>query len=208
MFTGLIAEVATLAAAAPCAGGRRLQVRAPAGAARLSVGDSVALDGVCLTVERVDSAAGVFDCTAVHETLRRSTAGSWRPGRRLHLESALAAGAALGGHFVQGHVDGVGRVLRVAREGGEIVLQLSIPTALRKYVVAKGSLAVDGVSLTVGRVTGGTCRLYIIPETARRTRLGAYRAGERVNIEVDLLSKYVESLLAPDAARRRRPAGA
>ena len=193
MFTGIIEELALLEQVRPFAGGKRFIIAAEC-ADEVRPGDSVALNGVCLTAESGKPGPGRLIVSAVTETLRRTTAGSWQRGRRLHLERALAAGGRFGGHIVQGHVDGVARVVRAGREGGEFVLALQIPEALRRYVVAKGSLTVDGISLTVGALRGGHCRLFIIPETLARTRVGAYRAGERVNIEVDLVAKYVESM--------------
>jgi riboflavin synthase len=202
MFTGLIEELATLVAAEPFAGGARFRVRSGLTADQLATGDSVALDGVCLTVERIDEAAGEFVVAAVPETLRRTTAGIWRRGRRLHLERALAANARLGGHLVQGHVDGIGRVLRAGAEGREFVVRILVPPELRRYVVPKGSIAIDGISLTVGEARRDGCRVYVIPETLTRTRVATYRPGERVNLEVDLVAKYVESLLGRHNLRR------
>ncbi len=195
MFTGLIEEIVTLQEVRPFPGGRRLSVRAAGVLSQMERGDSVALNGVCLTVEALDRTAGLFEVTAVEETVRRTTAGDWRRGRNLHLEQALAAGGRLGGHLVQGHVDGVARVVRIGRERREFVYTLALPSELRRYVVVKGSITVDGVSLTVGDLSAGRCRIFIIPETLARTLIGSYRAGERVNIEVDLVAKYVESLL-------------
>jgi riboflavin synthase len=194
MFTGLVEEIGRVVALRPFQGGARVTIAA-AMAPEVGPGDSVAVSGVCLTAERVDPSAGTFTAAAVAETLRRTTAGSWRAGTRVHLERALRAGDRLGGHFVQGHVDAVANVVWAGREGGEHVLAIAIPGALRGYVVAKSSLAIDGVSLTVGALRGGLCRLYIIPETLARTLVGGYRAGTRVNIEVDPVAKYVESLL-------------
>ncbi len=194
MFTGLVAEIGCILARQTFAGGARLVISASMGS-QLEPGESVAVNGVCLTAEGVDRPAGTFTVAAVAETLRRTTAGGWRRGTRVHLERAVRAADRLGGHLVQGHVDGVARVVRAGREGREFVLALAIPEALRRYVVDKGSLAVDGISLTVGQTKGGLCRLYIIPETLSRTLVASYRPGARVNIEVDQLAKYVESLL-------------
>ena len=138
---------------------------------------------------------GVFRVEAGAETLKRSVLGRLRSGDGVHLERALRVDDRLGGHLVQGHVDGVGRVRRTGRMAGEWTLEIGIPPRLRRYVVEKGSICVDGVSLTVGRTGPGWFRVHIIPATAAATRLTAYRAGHLVNIEVDLLAKYVESLL-------------
>jgi riboflavin synthase len=193
VFTGLVEDVGRLAGVEPFAGGRRLAI-ASGLAVELHPGDSVAVSGICLTVERVEQPQGLFVVAAVEETLRRSTAARWRRGDRVHLERALAAGDRLGGHLVQGHVDGVARVVRAGRRGRDFVLALQIPGELRRYVVAQGSLAVDGISLTVAEVRGGICGLHIVPETLARTLVRGYRPGGRVNIEVDLVAKYVESL--------------
>jgi riboflavin synthase len=193
MFTGLIEEIGTLREVRPFAGGRRFRIGAGRLLGDLAAGDSIACDGVCLTVE--ETGPETFVVAAVAESLRRTTAGRWQRGRRIHLERALRAGDRLGGHWVQGHVDGLGSVLRAGREGKDFALGVRLPRELCRYVVAKGSLAVDGVSLTVGELHGTTCRLFLIPETLARTHLGALRPGEPVNLEVDLLAKYVESLL-------------
>lgn len=193
MFTGIVEELAHLEQVKPFAGGRRIVIAA-ACADEVRPGDSIALNGICLTAETVRRGPGRIVVSAVSETLRRTTAEGWVRGKRLHLERALAADGRFGGHIVQGHIDGVARVLKVGREGNEFVLTLQIPEALRRYVVRKGSLTVDGISLTVGDLQGGHCRLYIIPETLTRTLVGSYRPGERVNLEVDLVAKYVEAM--------------
>jgi riboflavin synthase len=194
MFTGLIEEIGTVIAARPFAGGKRFEIAAPGIAPELSRGDSVACHGLCLTVEGVDAGRGRFTVAAVAETLRRTAAGSWRAGDRVHLERALAAGGRFGGHLVQGHIDGVASVVRAGLRGREHALTLRVPAGLARYVVPQGSLAVDGVSLTVASQPAGLCRLAIIPETLTRTLIGSYRPGKRVNIEVDLVGKYVEAL--------------
>lgn len=204
MFTGIVEEVARIAQIQAFRGGRRFRVEASCAGA-VHPGDSVSLSGVCLTVETPRSGTGMAETrrsstgmltvSAVEETLRRTTAGRWRPGSRVHLERALQAAGRLGGHLVQGHVDAVARIVRAGREGREFVLCLRLPAAFRQYVVVKGSLAVDGVSLTVGALSGGLCRLYIIPETLERTLIGSYRPGGQVNLEVDVVAKYVESMM-------------
>ena len=198
MFTGLIEEIGTIAGVRPFAGGRRFEIRAPGMVPGLATGESIACDGVCLTVERIDDARASFAVAAVRETLRRSSAGCWRSGRQVHLERALAAGDRLGGHIVQGHVDAVVPVVRAGRVGREFRLAVRVPADLAGHVVAKGSVAIDGVSLTVAAREGALCRIAIVPETLARTRIGGYRPGDRVNLEVDVIGKYVESF-----ARRR-----
>jgi riboflavin synthase len=193
MFTGLVEEVAKITQVRSFSGGRRFELEAACGG-QIDRGDSVALDGVCLTAEATDARTSRLWVAAVTETLRRTTAGSWRRGAGVHLERAVLAGGRLGGHLVQGHVDGVATVLRAGRAGREFVLALRLPRPLRRYLVSKGSLAVNGVSLTVGSLSGSTCRLFIIPETLERTLIGRYRPGQKVNLEVDLVAKYVEAL--------------
>jgi len=194
MFTGLIEGIGLVTARRAHSGGVRLTIAAPM-AAEIRAGDSVAVNGVCLTAEQTDSAGRTFTAAAVAETLRRTTADAWGRGTRVHLERAIRTADRLGGHLVQGHVDGVARVVRAGRAGRDFVLALAVPEGLRRYVVDKGALAVDGISLTVGSARGGLCRLYIVPETLARTLVAGYRPGARVNIEVDLVAKYVESLL-------------
>ena len=193
MFTGIVEEVARIAQVRAIPGGKRFRVEAACTDA-IERGDSVSLNGICLTAEQVVGGVGTFAVSAIAETLRRTTAGAWRSGSRIHLERALAATSRLGGHLVQGHVDGMARVMRAGREGCEFLLVLQLTAPLRRYVVSKGSLAVNGVSLTVGDLRGGLCRLHIIPETLDRTLIGSYRPGERVNLEVDIVAKYVEAL--------------
>jgi riboflavin synthase len=200
MFTGLITEIGTLLEVRRFEGGRRLTIGAPRIAGKLLAGESIACDGVCLTVETTDPPGGAFRVAAVEATLRRATVGLWRRGRRLHLERALAVGDRLGGHWVQGHVDGIARIVRAGRERGGYVLWLHVPAALQRYVVPRGSLAVDGVSLTIAARRGPLCGIALVPETLARTRLGACRPGDRVNLEVDPLTRIVESLLAERAA--------
>jgi riboflavin synthase len=204
MFTGLIEEIATIADAQPIARGRRFRVRASSGL-DLSPGDSVALSGVCLTVESRDPGRGLFQVSATGETVRRTTAKRWRAGTRLHLERALKLGDRLGGHLVQGHVEAIGRVARAARDGDGFMLAIALPREVSRYVLLKGSIAIDGVSLTVAVRVGSECRIQIVPETLRRTLLGTYRAGREVNIEADMLGKYAESLAGSRAGGARRP---
>ena len=194
MFTGLIAEVGVIAETRPRAGGRDLVVRAPGLAGDLSLGESVALNGVCLTVERHDAAS--FACHAGEETLRRTTLADLGPGAPVNLERALLPGSRLGGHFVQGHVDGVG-LLRARRPSGSTVwFEFEAPAELTRYIAAKGSIALDGISLTVVECEGSRFSVAIIPHTLAATALTDRRPGDRVNLEVDVLAKYVERILA------------
>jgi riboflavin synthase len=194
VFTGLIAEVGTVADVRHDDDGAVLTVAAQV-AAQLREGDSVAVDGVCLTASSV-SADG-FRAQAMRETLERSSLGARRTGEKVNLELPLRAGEPFGGHFVQGHVDGTGTVRAIREEGFSRVLQIALDERLAatRLLVEKGSVALDGVSLTVTAVDGGSFEVALIPETLRRTTLGALGEGERVNIELDMLAKHVERLL-------------
>jgi riboflavin synthase len=165
----------------------------------LTAGDSVSICGVCLTVEKTDPAASSFQVFAMSETLKCTTAGCWRKGAAVNLERALRFSDRLGGHLVQGHVDGIGRILSVRRRGASRDLAVEIPAGLRRYIAGKGSIAIDGISLTVGRVSPQGCEVHLIPETLKRTTLDRLRGGERVNIEVDLLARYIHRLLEGEA---------
>jgi riboflavin synthase len=189
VFTGIVRELGTVEAAEKREGSVRLVVRAPATAAGAGVGDSVSVNGVCLTAVEVGDGAVAFD--AVPETLRRSSLGRLGPGSRVNVEPALRTGEPLGGHFVQGHVDGVGRVRRVDREG----IEVEAPAEILRYCVEKGSIAVEGVSLTIAALGPGSFSVALIPHTREVTTLGAAAAGDEVNLEVDVLAKHVERLL-------------
>jgi riboflavin synthase len=160
----------------------------------LRQGDSIAVDGVCLTAAAVDGES--FEADVMAETLRRSTLGSLAEGDRVNLEPPLRAGDPLGGHVVQGHVDGTGVVEAVTEDGFARVLRIAAAAELLRYVVEKGSIAVDGVSLTVAEVDGGGFAVSLIPETLEHTTLAAAAPGDAVNLEVDVLAKYVEKLTA------------
>jgi riboflavin synthase len=163
----------------------------------VQIGDSVAINGCCLTVVDVEGDQLSFD--AVPETMARTNLGDMKSGDPINLERPLAAGARLGGHFVQGHIDGVGTVLSVQPDENALIVEISVPEPLRRYIVEKGSIAVDGVSLTVARVYPESFSVWIIPHTQEVTRFGQYKVGDRVNLECDILGKYVERLLAERA---------
>jgi len=205
MFTGIITGQGTVIAVEALSEGARLRIRLPDGFPRPSRGDSVAIDGACLTA--VELAGDVMQVEAIAETLRKTTTGGLRPGRRVNLESALAIGDRLAGHWVQGHVDGTAELRDRRREGisERFELELEDP-ALARYVVPKGSIAVAGVSLTVGEVSGNRFAVYLIPHTLAETTLGELAVGGHVNIEVDILAKYVAHLLSPERALETRDA--
>jgi riboflavin synthase len=193
MFTGLIEGQGEIARVDPGGDGARLEVRTPL-AGELEAGGSVAVNGVCLTATSVNG--GGFTADVMAETLRRSSLGPLAPGDAVNVELPLRAGAPLGGHVVQGHVDGTGTVESVAEEGIARVVRITAEPALLRYVVEKGSIAVDGVSLTVVDVNSSGFSVSLIPETLERTTLGAAQPGLVVNLETDVLAKYVEKLVA------------
>jgi riboflavin synthase len=192
VFTGLVEDQGSVAAVHVTDDGVRLVLESPLGR-ELEEGDSVAVNGVCLTA--VGPCGDRFGADVMHETLRRSSLGEVREGGRVNLELPLRAGGRLGGHVVQGHVDGVGAVAEAHDDGFARVLTVEAAPELLRYVVEKGSIAVDGVSLTVASVGDGSFSVSLIPETLERTTLGAARPGTPVNLEVDILAKYVEKLL-------------
>ncbi|CAN5481382.1 riboflavin synthase [soil metagenome] len=192
MFTGLIADLGTVETVQETEHGMRLRVSS-ALAGELGEGDSVAVNGVCLTAAQVDGAAFVAD--VVHETLRRSSIAAIAPGDAVNLELPVRATDRLGGHLVQGHVDGIGTVSDVRDEGFSRLVTIVVPGELERYVVEKGSIAVDGISLTVASLDGARLGVALIPETLERTTLGRAQPGTPVNLEVDVLAKYVERLM-------------
>ncbi len=193
VFTGLIADLGAVEAVEETEEGARLRVSS-ALAGELGEGDSVAVNGVCLTATHVEE--GAFGADVVRETLRRSSIASLAPGDVVNLELALRASDRLGGHVVQGHVDGIGTVEEVLEEGFSRVVTISVPDELERYLVEKGSVAVDGISLTVASLDGGRFAVALIPETLERTTLGRAQPGTPVNLEVDVLAKHVERLMA------------
>jgi len=195
VFTGLIAGLGEVASIADTGDGVRLTV-ATALATELAPGDSVAVNGVCLTATTLTDAS--FDADVMNETLVRSSLRDAGPGVRVNLELPLRASDRLGGHVVQGHVDGVGTVVAMEDDGFARRVQVEAPPELLRYIVHKGSVAVDGVSLTVAELDDRSFTVSLIPETLERTNLGAATAGSRVNLEVDVLAKYVERLVNRD----------
>ena len=191
MFTGLVAGMGSVEAVEEDGEGVRLRVATPLGA-ELAPGDSVAVNGVCLTA--VDPSADGFRADVMAETLRRSSLGPLSAGDHVNLELPLRASDRLGGHIVQGHVDGTGTVESASDEGFARVVRIAAGPDVLRYVVEKGSIAIDGVSLTVSSVDDGGITVSLIPETLERTTLGEAVAGRVVNLEVDVLAKYVEKL--------------
>ncbi len=193
MFTGLIEELGRVAAVEARPAGLRFWIAAAHVLDDAHVGDSIACCGCCLTAVAVEP--GRFAVEAVPETLRRTTLGDWRPDTVVNLERSMKLGDRLGGHLVQGHVDAVGEVTVVTPEGDGSRVTLSLPRELHRFVAMKGSLAVDGVSLTVAGLTDAGCEIAYIPHTLRVTSAGGYRPGTRVNLEVDLWARYLARML-------------
>ena len=189
MFTGIVEELGTVLAVEPQGSGVRVRIGAAGVLDGVTLGDSTAVDGCCLTVVAFED--GWFEADVSDETLRRTTLGARRPGDPVNLERPLRVNDRLGGHIVQGHVDAVGEVVEAVPD-----LRVRMPDDLRRYVIEKGSITVDGVSLTVVEPTDDGFTVAVIPHTAEVTTLGARRPGDRVNLEVDLIAKYTERLLA------------
>jgi riboflavin synthase len=196
VFTGLIADLGQIVGAERSSDGVRLTVASRL-VGEISEGDSVAVNGVCLTATAIDASTGVFDADVMHETLRRSSLAEAKVGGPpVNLELALRASDRLGGHVVQGHVDATGEIVAVTEDGFSRRVELRAPQEILRYVVEKGSITIDGISLTVAELNGSdTFTVSLIPETLERTNLGTAGVGTVVNLEVDVLAKYVERLV-------------
>jgi riboflavin synthase len=194
MFTGLIEEAGRVQALAPHGAGWRLRVAAGGMLASVALGDSIAVNGCCLTATELGAGEVAFDLLA--ETLRVTNLGDLKPGGAVNLESSLRVGGKLGGHFVTGHVDGTGEIVALEPRGADHHLRVRAPAGSGRFLVPKGSVAIDGISLTIGEVTGDTFSVWLIPHTWSVTNLAGRRVGDRVNLEFDLLGKYVDQLLA------------
>jgi riboflavin synthase len=193
MFTGIVEELGTVEAIEPQGDALRLSIRTETVLSDVRLGDSIAVNGCCLTVASVDD--GVWTADVMQETLDKTSLVGAGPGDRVNLERAVTAGARLGGHIVQGHVDGVGTVTRRTPSEHWELVEISLPPELSRYLVDKGSITVDGVSLTVVDTGARSFTVSLIPETLTRTTLGFRAPGDRVNLEVDVIAKYVERLL-------------
>ena len=194
MFTGIVRELGVLAETEKTGGGRTLLVRAPATATGASPGDSISINGCCLTATAIDDGVIAFD--AVPETVARSTLGDLASGDTVNVEPAIRVGEALGGHYVQGHVDAVGRIQSVEAEGEGLRVFVEAPEAVLRYCVEKGSITVDGVSLTIAGLAADAFAVALVPHTLAATTLAELEPGGRVNLEVDVLAKYVERLIS------------
>jgi riboflavin synthase len=200
VFTGLIEEVGRVDSVAASADGARLRIATALGS-QLEAGDSVAVDGVCLTATSVEAAG--FEAEAMNQTLEVTALGALEPGSRVNLELAMKASDRLGGHIVQGHVDGVGKVVAVAEDGFARRLRVELPAELLRYAIDKGSIALAGASLTVAALGEGWVEVSLIPETLERTTLGEAAVGRKLNVECDVVAKYVERLVSPLAGKEQ-----
>lgn len=201
MFTGIVEATGRVARVDPAGTGRRLRIDTALGA-ELRAGDSIAVNGVCLTVVACDATGFAADISP--ETVRVTTLGDRAPGEPVNLERPLRADARLGGHFVLGHVDGVGRVAALRPDGDGYWLEVDVPEPLEPYMISKGSIAVDGISLTIASLDTGRVGVAIVPFTLAHTTLGSARVGDRVNLEADVLGKYVARLLDERSVRAGR----
>ena len=211
MFTGLIASLGTVERLAEGSTSCRLTVRAPQLLSGVKIGDSIAVNGVCLTV--VHLRGDTFTADVMPETVRRTTLHLLQPGDRVNLEKALRPTDGLDGHIVQGHVEGVGTIQQIISEGNARVYRIQAPGELLRYIVEKGSIAVDGISLTVTETDDSGFGVSLIPHTAKMTTLGYKSAGDAVNLETDILARYVEKMLGMDKkgngfAGRHKPGAA
>ncbi len=193
MFTGLVAELGTVQRLARQGNSYHLTVGAKKVLENLKIGDSVAVNGACLTVVRMDDSS--FTADVMPETVRLTNIGSLQPGSRVNLERTLRLCDGLDGHIVSGHVEGLGTIYEQRPEGIAVVVTISTPPELLKYIIKKGSIAIDGISLTVTEVTDTSFSVSLIPHTAKETTLGLKKVGDSVNLETDILGKYVERML-------------
>ena len=200
MFTGLIQDIGKVEVVEVGAEGSRLRIATKL-AAEIGLGDSVAVNGICLTATAVD--AGGFETEAMNQTLAVTALGGIEAGDRVNLELAMKASDRLGGHIVQGHVDGVGEVLSVVEDGFARRLRVGLTPELIRYAIDKGSIALSGVSLTIAELGEEWVEVSLIPETLERTNLGGLEAGDSLNVECDIVAKYVERLVAPSIGKER-----
>lgn len=199
MFTGIIQAIGTVVSANQTGGDLRLLIEAPELTDReMAIGDSIACNGVCLTIVEQTQAIMAFDVSI--ESIDHSLIGDWQPGTKVNLEMALLPTTRLGGHLVAGHVDGVARLIALSEDARSRRMQFEVPDVLKKYIAKKGSITIDGTSLTVNSVENNTFDINVIPHTLKVTTLGSLQVGDRVHIEVDLIARYLERLLSGSQA--------
>lgn len=193
MFTGLIQEVGIIQSITTNAEGKEFVIRAPNLIKEIAIDDSVATNGVCLTATKIEG--DTFRVQAIHMTLEKTSVGYLKSGDKVNLELSLRPQDRLGGHFVQGHVNALGKIVKIAKIGNNWEVEISFPKELRKYMISEGSICLDGISLTIARLTDSTLTVAIIPHTLEKTSLSAKKVEDVVNIEVDMLAKYIENFL-------------
>jgi riboflavin synthase len=208
MFTGIIEGLGTLSGQKAFQGGRRISVNADFDLSETALGDSIAVNGACLTVVTLDGSR--FEADLSPETLLKTTFGECPIGARLNLERALRLSDRLDGHLVSGHIDGVGIIRQMSKTANAIIITIAVPQILTRYMIPKGSVALDGISLTINRCLQDTVEVSIIPQTAHVTTIGIKKSGDKINIETDMIGKYVERLLgggSPHSAEGKRKEG-
>ena len=193
MFTGLVEEVGEIESIISLGGGKKLKVKAKNILNDVKIDDSIAINGCCQTVIAFNSNS--FEVIAIEETLKKTTHGNFKKGTKVNLERALAAGTRMGGHYVQGHIDCVGSVVKIVAGRTEHLVTISFPTEFRKYLVNVGSIALEGISLTLAKVETNSFTVAIIPHTWANTSINNLKVGQKVNLEFDILAKYVENML-------------
>lgn len=196
MFTGLVEEIGEIKAIGRAKGATRFTISGEKVLDQLKIDDSVSVNGTCLTVVSLNNY--LFAVDAVEQTLKVTTLGAFSAGRKVNLERAIRADSRLGGHFVQGHIDGVGQVSEIQNQQGCLLISIRIPGELMKYIIPKGSIAIDGCSLTVASINSNIISIALIPHTLAVTTLGRIKVGDKVNIETDMLGKYAWHLLQPN----------
>lgn len=201
MFTGLIQEVGTIQSVVSNAEGKEFIIRAPALIKDIQIDDSVATNGVCLTATKI--AGDTFKVQAIHVTLEKTSIGYLKTGDKVNLELSLRPHDRLGGHFVQGHVNALGKIKKIEKIGNNWEIEVSFPKELRKYMISEGSITLDGISLTIARLTGDTLTVAIIPHTLEKTSLSSKKVGDHLNLEVDMIAKYIENFLRFDKDSRK-----
>ena len=193
MFTGLIQEVGTIESITSNTEGKEFVIRAPALIKEIGIDDSVATNGVCLTATKIEG--DTFKVQAIHVTLEKTSLGQLKVNDKVNLELSVRPSDRMGGHFVQGHVNALGKIKKIEKKGNNWEIEVTFPPELRKYMISEGSIALDGISLTIARLTETTLTVAIIPHTLEKTSLSAKKVGDVLNLEVDMIAKYIENFL-------------
>ncbi len=201
MFTGLIQELGTIVSATQNTEGKEFVIRAPHLIKDIQIDDSVATNGCCLTATEIKG--DTFKVQAIHMTLQKTSIGYLKPNDKVNLELSLRPNDRLGGHFVQGHVNALGKIKQIKTIGDNWEIEVSIPRELRKYMISEGSIALDGISLTIAKLTAESLTVAIIPHTLEKTSLGLKKIGDHLNIEVDMIAKYIENFIRFDKGPKK-----